>query len=64
MSKKFNTITKNSLAGSSANVLRIKPKELEQKKTDEFFELDEDFERSKIDIKHQDVITKIISNKN
>jgi hypothetical protein len=58
VSKKFNIITKNSLAGSSANVLRIKPKELEQNKTDEYFELDEDFEIGKIDIKHQSVVNK------
>ena len=58
MSKKFNIITNNSLAGRSANVLRIKQKELEQDKTDEYFELDEDFEIYKIDIKHQSVVNK------
>jgi hypothetical protein len=50
MSKKFNIITNNPLAGSSANVLRIKPKELEQDKTDEYFELDEDYESEINDI--------------
>jgi hypothetical protein len=58
MSKKFNIITKNSLAGRSVNVLKIKPKALEQKKTEEYFELDEDSEIGKIDIKHQSVVNK------
>jgi hypothetical protein len=59
-----NKIRNNSIAWICANVLIIKPKELKQDKTDEYFELDEDIEISKIDIKHQDVITKIISNNN
>jgi len=60
-----NIFNKNKLVGwEKIQRLKIKPIELEQKKTDEYFELDEDFEIGKSISSIKVSLTKIISYKN